>query len=300
MDDILAEFIAETGENIAILERDLPAFQQNPSDRKLLDSIFRAMHTIKSSCGFANLAGLEAVAHDAESILMHMRDGDDVTPQNIDFVLNAVSLIKTIVQALEHDQQKEHAGTRPVSDAWKILPATIADLENRLGKKISLQTVGGDIQIHSHLVPVLKNAMVQIVRNAADHGIDQKGAITVNARSDEGTLILEVSDNGKGLSLPDIKKQILSRKLATEAELSRLLNSDIYDFIFRPGFSTVAQVNVFSGRGIGLDSVKDAITRAGGEVHVESAPAEGCRFIIKVPENPASALAVPASGATIP
>ncbi len=300
MDDILAEFIEETGEHLETIERDLPAFRKNPADKKLLEQIFRSMHTIKSGCGFANLAGLEAVAHDAESILMHIRDGNDATPQNIDYIFNAVALIKTIVQALEYDQMPDKPDMRMLSDSWKALPAAVSDLEKRMGKKISLQTSGGDFQVNANLVPVFKNVLIHLARNAADHGIGKAGALMVTARHDDGWIILEVSDNGKGLSLPAIKKQAIARKLATESELDGMLQADIFDFIFRPGFSTAEQVNVFSGRGVGLDSVKDAITQAGGTVIIESAPNTGCRFIIKVPENPPPALAVPASAATIP
>lgn len=301
MDEVLAEFIAETNQYVESLERDLPVLQKNPSDKETLENIFRAMHTIKAGCGFAELPGLEAVAHDSEEILARIRKSEEkATPENLSFVMHAVVLIKTIVQALEQEQHDEKTELRPISDAWRIIPAAVHDLESRLNKKIALQTVGGELQVNSNLIAPLKNVLIHLVRNSADHGIEKSGTISIAADRENDFIVLEISDDGKGLSLPAIKKEITARNMASDAELSSMKDEDVFAFIFKPGFSTAAQVNVFSGRGVGLDSVQMAIVKAGGTIKVESGKGKGCRFTIKIPENLPSGLAVPGVTATIP
>jgi chemotaxis protein histidine kinase CheA len=301
MDEVLAEFIAESNQYIETLERDLVALQKSPSDKELLENIFRAMHTIKAGCGFAELPGLEAVAHDSETILMRIRDGQEkATPENLSFVMHSVVLIKTIVQALESEQHQEKIQQRPVSDAWRIIPAAVHDLEHRLNKKITLQTVGGELQINSNLIGTLKNILIHLVRNAADHGIQQSGTISIAADREGSHIVLEVADDGKGLSADAIKKEAVIRNLAKESDFISMKDEDIYAYIFQPGFSTAQEINVFSGRGVGLDSVQIAIEKAGGSIKVESLHNKGCRFTIKIPENLPSGLAVPGMKATIP
>lgn len=107
------------------------------------------MHTIKAGCGFAELPGLEAVAHDSEEILARIRKrrGKSHPWENLSFVMHAVVLIKTIVRLWNKNNMMK-TEPRPISDAWRIIPAAVHDLENRLNKKIALQMVGGELQVN--------------------------------------------------------------------------------------------------------------------------------------------------------
>ena len=105
MDDLLREFLTESGESLSELDVELIQFEQNPNDEALLGNIFRLMHTIKGTCGFLGLPRLEAVAHASEDVLGKIRDGDlEVTPTAISLILESIDAIKDILSALEETE----------------------------------------------------------------------------------------------------------------------------------------------------------------------------------------------------
>ncbi len=300
MDEVLAEFITETKDYLDVLDRDLIALQKDPTDRALIHEIFRAVHTIKSGCGFANLPGIESVAHDAENILMRMRDGmEKTTPENISLVSRALQIIRTTVESLGHASLTDIYELRPIEDAWRVLPAIIADLEQKLGKSIIFEAKPSDVTIDSRLLPIVKACLTHIVRNAADHGIEQNGRIKIEAHHKDGFVVIEVSDNGKGLSLPAIKKKIAQQGLATDAQTVAMQPQQAFSYIFKPGFSTAPETTLVSGSGVGLDAVYTALDKLGGNIIVSSVEGQGCRFIMSIPENLPMPLAVPGLQDTI-
>jgi two-component system chemotaxis sensor kinase CheA len=487
MDELLSEFLTETGESLAELDVELVRLEQNPNDQGLLSNIFRLVHTIKGTCGFLGLPRLESVAHASENVLGKIRDGDlIVTPTGISLILESLDCIKGLLSALEATEAEpegddadliarlnalaegaeeaeigfddaaafepepapsvddtpprgvEVIGTRPgevpldeldrifnetevdldepapapvpvaapaaakatppvkaqpvavaaepvddggpresqvanqtirvnvdllenlmtmvselvltrnqllqiarrekdseftvplqrlsqvtselqegvmktrmqpIGNAWSKLPRIVRDLSHELGKKIDLVMLGADTELDRQVLELIKDPLTHMVRNSADHGIEtpdarsaigkpDTGKITLNAYHEGGHILIEISDDGRGLDPAKLKAKAVANGLVSELEAESLTEQQIQQFIFRAGFSTAAVVTSVSGRGVGMDVVRTNIEKIGGTIEMQSKLGRGSRFIIKIPLTLAivSALIVEACG----
>ncbi len=494
MDDLLSEFLTETNESLDVVDLELVKFEQEPNNAKILDNIFRLVHTIKGTCGFLGLPRLEALAHAAETLMGKFRDGVSVTPEAVSLILTSIDRIKAIlgdleasegaepegsdidliselermsmsavevaaepesvddaqaepdlvVQTLERplrpgevslddlerafretsaeielpqptsvleeddegaeldqvlghglaaranlaekvkteekrgvDSQKkegksagsvssqsirvavdtlEHLMTmvselvltrnqlleivrrhedsefkvplqrlsnvtaelqegvmktrmQPIGSAWQKLPRIVRDLSQELEKQIELEMIGAETELDRQVLELIKDPLTHMVRNSADHGLElpaerrkagkpEKGTVTLSAYHEGGHIIIEVKDDGRGLDVEKIKKKAVQCGLSTEADLEKLTDQQIHRFIFHAGFSTAATITSVSGRGVGMDVVRNNIELIGGTVDLRSVPGRGTSFIIKIPLTLAivSALIVEASG----
>lgn len=197
---------------------------------------------------------------------------------------------------------------QPIGAAWAKLPRIIRDLSVELGKKIDLEMRGQDTELDRQVLDLIKDPLTHMVRNSGDHGIEtpavrkmvgkpETGKILLNAYHEGGHIIIQISDDGKGLSLEKIKSKILEKGLATSEELAEMSSAQIQQFIFRAGFSTAEKVTSVSGRGVGMDVVRTNIEKIGGSIELKSKEGEGSTFTIKIPLTLAivSALIVEAS-----
>ncbi|MDB5359603.1 MAG: cheA [Rhodospirillales bacterium] len=198
---------------------------------------------------------------------------------------------------------------QPIGNAWAKLPRLIRDLGIELKKKIDLQMNGADTELDRQVMELIKDPLTHMVRNSADHGIEtpidrlmagkpETGTVTLSAYHEGGHIIIEIADDGKGLATELIKKKAIQNGLATEAELAQMSDQQIYQFIFKAGFSTAAAVTSVSGRGVGMDVVRTNIEKIGGTIELKSAPGRGSTFVIKIPLTLAivSALIVECAG----
>jgi len=198
---------------------------------------------------------------------------------------------------------------QPIGNAWSKLPRIIRDLSNELSKKIDLQMVGAETELDRQVLELIKDPLTHMVRNSADHGIEvpadrikagkpETGVIMLNAYHEGGHIIIQITDDGRGLALDKIKAKILEKKLATESELSGMSDQQIMQYIFKPGFSTATKVTAVSGRGVGMDVVKTNIEKIGGTIDFQSTQGKGSAFFIKIPLTLAivSALLVECNG----
>jgi len=183
---------------------------------------------------------------------------------------------------------------QPIGNAWAKLPRIIRDLSRELGKRIELDMRGAETELDRQVLDLIKDPLTHMVRNSADHGIErpqervaagkpETGTIRLNAYHEGGHIIIEIVDDGRGLSTDKIKAKALSAGLATEAELAGLTEQQIQQFIFKPGFSTAAAVTSVSGRGVGMDVVRTNIERIGGTIELNSTVGRGSTFVIKIP-----------------
>ena len=183
---------------------------------------------------------------------------------------------------------------QPIGNAWQKLPRVVRDLSNELSKKIELVMQGADTELDRQVLEVIKDPLTHMVRNSADHGIEnpadrkaagksEKGTIRLNAYHEGGSITIEIADDGKGLNFAAIRKKAAERGIASDAELERMSDAQVAKFIFHPGFSTAAKVTSVSGRGVGMDVVKTNIELIGGTVDIRSEQGRGTTFTIKIP-----------------
>ena len=493
MDDLLSEFLTETGESLDTVNLELVKLEQDPNNKEVLSNIFRLVHTIKGTCGFLGLPRLEAVAHASENVLGKFRDGViRVTPPAVTLILESLDAIKVILTALERTEaepegddleliarlnahaegnlggaEAAHAAAapqspapapapqtaapaakppteaplelkilqqldrplrpgevsldelerafreaegpvsapaaaapqpaavaepapaaaaaappppapprkpkadedegakggaesslanqtirvsvellenlmtmvselvltrnqllqmvrrmgetefktplqrlshvtselqegvmktrmQPIGNAWQKLPRIVRDLSLELGKKINLQMLGAETELDRQVLELIKDPLTHMVRNSADHGLERPderkangksdtGRITLNAYHEGGHIIIEIADDGRGLSTARIKQKILANGLATESEIEGMTESQIHRYIFAAGFSTAEKVTSVSGRGVGMDVVRTNIEKIGGSVDLRSKAGQGSTFMIKIP-----------------
>jgi two-component system chemotaxis sensor kinase CheA len=198
---------------------------------------------------------------------------------------------------------------QPIGNAWAKLPRLVRDLSHELKKKIDLVMIGQDTELDRQVLEMIKDPLTHMVRNSGDHGLEtpeerrrigkpETGKITLNAYHEGGHIVIEISDDGKGLPMEKIKAKIVNNNLATESELDTMSDQQIQQYIFKAGFSTAAAVTSVSGRGVGMDVVKTNIEKIGGTVELRSIEGKGTTFSIKIPLTLAivSALVVECAG----
>jgi two-component system, chemotaxis family, sensor kinase CheA len=183
---------------------------------------------------------------------------------------------------------------QPIGNAWSKLPRLVRDLSHELKKKIELVMIGQDTELDRQVLEMIKDPLTHMVRNSADHGLEgpderrragkpETGKVTLNAYHEGGHIIIEVSDDGRGLAIDRIKAKILQNGLASESELEQMSEQQIQQYVFKAGFSTAAKVTSVSGRGVGMDVVKTNIEKIGGTVEMRSTAGKGTTFVIKIP-----------------
>ncbi len=410
MDELLNDFLVETAEHIDAAGTQLVLFERNPSDKSIIASIFRLLHTIKGTCGFLGLTRLELLTHAAEALISRLREGVPATSEMVSLILEAVDRVKYILNELEAHAREpggddadliesleaqiarsytdgseaeivsrlekaarpvpepipaQAAGTpveapsrrtetirvavgvlervmllvselvltrnqlldlsrrqedettkaplqrlstlttdlqdtvmrarmQPMGRLFASLPRLVRDLSLELGKKLNLVTDGGDTELDRQLIELIRDPLTHLLRNCADHGIEpgperiaagkpEAGTIQVVAAHEAGYITIEVSDDGRGLDLARIRTKALMQGLATPAELASMPDDELCRFIFVPSFSTADIVTSISGRGIGMDVVRDNIEEIGGSISLTTTAGKGTRFSMKIP-----------------
>jgi two-component system chemotaxis sensor kinase CheA len=206
---------------------------------------------------------------------------------------------KVPLQRLSHvtaELQESVMKTRmqPIGNAWQKLPRIVRDLSAELGKQIELEMHGADTELDRQVLDRIKDPLTHMIRNSADHGIEfpqeraaagkpEKGTIRLTAYHEGGHIIIELADDGRGLSTAQIKAKAIAQGLASDSEIAKMPEAQIHRFIFAPGFSTAKEVTSISGRGVGMDVVQNNIDQIGGAIDVKSVSGEGSVFIIKIP-----------------
>lgn len=179
----------------------------------------------------------------------------------------------------------------PVDAVFKRFPRLVRDLAGRLGKQVTLKTFGESTELDKGLIEKISDPMVHLVRNAIDHGLettedrikagkDPTGTITLAASHQGGNIIIEVSDDGKGLNRERILAKAREKGIPVPDNPT---DGDVWNLIFAPGFSTAEAVTDLSGRGVGMDVVRRNIQSLGGETVLESVTGKGTKVTIKLP-----------------
>lgn len=180
----------------------------------------------------------------------------------------------------------------PIKNTFQKMVRLVRDLSKNAGKQVQLEMTGEDTEIDRNVVDELYEPMVHMIRNSVDHGIElpeerekagknRDGKIHLRAYHQGGHIIVEITDDGRGLD----KDRIIAKAKAGGllAEDSKFTDSDIYNLIFKPGFSTAKRVTDVSGRGVGMDVVKKAVEKLRGRVEINTRPGQGSTFVISLP-----------------
>jgi len=321
-----------TIDRIKIILDQLEARQKEPDggDEDLIDDLGRLVHQTRPAPRPAAHQKLEEVEQSeaTERFASHRSDderGDRVVSHSIrvnvdtlDYLMTTVSeLVLTRNQLLEIVRRNEDSDFKvplqrlsnvtaelqegvmktrmqPIGNAWQKLPRVVRDLCTELDKDIDLEMRGADTELDRQVLELVKDPLTHLVRNCADHGIENAaerlaagkpaaGTIRLNAFHQGGHIIIEIADDGRGLNVARIRAKALEQGLATEAELAVKSDTEICNFIFVPGFSTATRVTSISGRGVGMDVVRANIEQIGGTVDLQSVPGVGTKFTIKIP-----------------
>ena len=179
----------------------------------------------------------------------------------------------------------------PMSIVFSRFPRMLRDLANKLGKKVELVTLGEATELDKGLVEKITDPLTHLVRNSCDHGIElpaerlakgksEHGTITLSASHQGGSIVIDVRDDGKGLSREKILKKALERGMDVSEQMP---DSEVWQLIFAPGFSTADEVTDVSGRGVGMDVVKRNIAALNGSVEIDSAEGYGMKVSVRLP-----------------
>ncbi|MGB9678648.1 MAG: chemotaxis protein CheW, partial [Thermoanaerobacteraceae bacterium] len=182
----------------------------------------------------------------------------------------------------------------PVERVFNRFPRMVRDLSHDLGKKINLNMYGTDTEVDRTVIDEIGDPLVHIIRNSIDHGIETPEERVKSGKSDTGTInlrafhegnhvIIEVSDDGAGIDIEKVKKKAVEKSLYSNEQINELSKEKILDILFKPGFSTSDKVTDVSGRGVGLDVVKNKIEALNGSIEVVTELNKGTKFIIKLP-----------------
>lgn len=175
-------------------------------------------------------------------------------------------------------------------------PRIVRDISVIEEKPTELIITGQDIQIDRNILQVLTDSLLHLVRNAVSHGIEdaltrrslgkpETGQLMLSATSDKDTVMIQVTDDGRGIDVSQVRKYAVANRYVSSEKAGELNDNEMLSFIFEPGFSLSAQVTEVAGRGVGLDVVKNAIDTLGGRVTVESKRGEGTTFSLHVPTS---------------
>jgi two-component system chemotaxis sensor kinase CheA len=182
----------------------------------------------------------------------------------------------------------------PISYILDNFPRVVRDLSRSEGKEIDLKIIGSEIELDRVILDDIGDPLIHIIRNSVDHGIElpderiksgkpRHGKISIKVSREKGHIILEIADDGKGIDFDKVVKRALSKNLIKLEETINIDSAKIFDILAAPGFSTKEEVTELSGRGVGLDVVKNTIESLGGRVELESELGKGTKFVLTLP-----------------
>jgi two-component system, chemotaxis family, sensor kinase CheA len=182
----------------------------------------------------------------------------------------------------------------PVDQLFRRFPRMVRDVARQCGREVDLEVSGVDTDLDKGILDAIAEPLTHLVRNAVSHGIEPstqrqaqgkppRGKIKLHAYHQGNQVVIEISDDGRGIDWQKIRSKALELGMATAEEMARLGETEILDFIFRPGFSTAEEVTEVSGRGVGMDVVQSVLQRLKATIHLETHLGQGTTFRLKLP-----------------
>lgn len=250
-----------------------------------------------------NTAGFDSLEWDSYSefhstaqTMLETSQGLNGSATQLDRVAFGLETSIDRLQQIAHQLQNRVMQLRvvPFSRVVDRLPRAIRDLSRTHNKEVNLLLLGRDTRIDESLLEALQAPLLHLLRNAFDHGIESpeervaagklpSGSIEIEARHQGGQTLIIVSDDGRGIDPQLLRQRIVEKGLASREQVASLSASELYEYLFLPGFSTAKRVTDLSGRGVGLDVVKANLQQIRGNIKIESSLGKGTTFILKLP-----------------
>jgi two-component system chemotaxis sensor kinase CheA len=194
----------------------------------------------------------------------------------------------------ELQEEVMRARMLPIEQVFNKFPRLVRDLARTAGKTINFVVEGQETEIDRSVLEEIGDPLIHILRNAIDHGVETpdmrkkakkpaEGNVYLGARHEENHIVVEVSDDGNGIDPQKLKDKAIKKGFLTPEVAEKMSDRDAYELIFLSGFSTAEKVSEISGRGVGMDVVRNNIKKINGTVEIESEPGKGTKFIIKLP-----------------
>ncbi|MFM9874026.1 MAG: chemotaxis protein CheW [Fimbriimonadaceae bacterium] len=210
----------------------------------------------------------------------------------VDDLGETVSHIARITSDLQDQIMK--ARMLPIETVFNRFPRVVRDLAQKLGKDIRLDLIGGETELDRSVIEVIGDPLLHILRNSIDHGVEmpddrekagktRQGVVVVSARHQENHIVIEITDDGKGIDLDRVKNKAVEAGLVSADAAAKLSDKEALQFIFHSGLSTAAEVSEVSGRGVGMDIVRSNIQKLGGLIDLDTTVGKGSRFSLRLP-----------------
>ncbi len=219
--------------------------------------------------------------------LSHLLDEEQRTALN-DTITHMSSVTDQI-----HDEVFK-ARMQPIEFIFNKFPRFVRQICQEMGKDVALVVTGQETEVDRSVIEQIGDPILHLVRNGIDHGIETvaerlaagkaaQGQLSLNARSEEGNIVVSIADDGRGVDAEKVKQKAVALGLISQEEAAHLSHYEAIDLIFAPGLSTAAQISGISGRGVGMDVVRNNIQRLNGSVVVHSIPGVGTSFELRLP-----------------
>ncbi|MBD2177729.1 hybrid sensor histidine kinase/response regulator [Pseudanabaena sp. FACHB-1998] len=240
------------------------------------------------------------------------KEGDRHSPKNSNFHRRLEERLDRLGNQLNHLRRNTYEDTArldsiagdlkegirtlrllPLATVFNLFPRMVRDLARQQAKEVELIIEGGDTSADKHILEEIKDPLMHLIRNAIDHGIElpserekagkpRVATIRLKGLQNARSVIIEISDDGRGLNIDQIRQAAIQRGICREEELASMSEAQIHNLVFTSGFSTRLAVTQMSGRGVGLDVVRTNIERLKGDVWVESSAGQGCQFRMQI------------------
>lgn len=209
--------------------------------------------------------------------------------EELNQVVSQLSIITTDVQLAVMKTRMQ-----PIAKVFNKFPRVVRDLSRELGKQIELEITGEETELDKSIVEEIGDPIMHMIRNSCDHGVEdpatraasgkpEKGIVQLKAYNEGNHIVVEITDDGKGLDANALKYKAIEKNLITEREADQMSDKEAFALIFKPGFSTAAKVTNVSGRGVGMDVVKTNIEKLNGVIEIDSEVGKGSTFKLKIP-----------------
>lgn len=212
--------------------------------------------------------------------------------ENLEALTETVSHVARITSDLQDQIMK--ARMLPIENVFNRFPRVVRDLAQKIGKDVRLELEGGDTELDRSVIEVIGDPLLHILRNAVDHGLEtpadrvqagksEQGCVKIAARHQENHIVIEITDDGRGIDIERVKNKAIENGLTTREAADRMSDKEALQYIFASGLSTAKEVSEVSGRGVGMDIVRTNLQKLGGIIDLETELGKGSKFSLRLP-----------------